>query len=341
MKKITLLLIMLCTTLLTFAQNTALNFDGEDDFVSLGANYEFNNTDSFTVEAWVKVQSTGNFEQIVSKLDASFTGWGLQVHEEGTLSGYLFSEWNVNSVFTQGATFIADDNWHHVAMTFDGDQTIVLYVDGEVDELFENNQIGDVLGPVLNDADTHIGNYEGTGSPAEFLTGSVDEVRIWSRTLTATEIQNSFETELTGNETDLAGYYKMDEQDLACDVVSCAPSLIHGTRGGNTGANDTPQYITDTPSITDVACGAQMNCVLDVAEFTLDTLEVFPNPTAGQLEIQSDTPMDMIRVYTVNGSLVQEVTDTNRINLASYTNGVYFVSVTYKSQQITKKIIKI
>jgi hypothetical protein len=341
MKKITLLLIAMCATTVAFAQNTSLNFDGEDDYVSLGANYAFDNTDSFSVEAWVKLERTMRFEQIVSKLDANFTGWGLQVHEDGSLSGYLFSDWGVNSIFAVGSTFITDANWHHVAMTFDGDKTVKLYVDGEEEILSEETLLGANLESLLNNADTHIGNYEGTGSPDEYLTGSIDEVRIWSKALSIPEIEDSFETEITGNEPDLAGYYKMDEQDLACDVVSCAPSLLHGSRGGASGVNDTPQYDTEVPSITDVACGAQMNCVLEVADFTLDSRSLYPNPTLGMLEVQSEQTMDVIRVYTTSGALVQEVIQTNRIDLSAHTNGMYFVTLQYNDQQITKKIIKL
>jgi hypothetical protein len=41
--------------------------------------------------------------------------------------------------------------------------------------------------------------------------GNIDEMRLWNRTLTATEISSNFDRYLAGSETDLIGYWQMDD----------------------------------------------------------------------------------------------------------------------------------
>ena len=67
MKKITSLFIMSLVFLTGIAQNNSLQFDDLDDYVRLGDNFEFSHTDSFSVEAWVKVGITDQ-QQIISRI---------------------------------------------------------------------------------------------------------------------------------------------------------------------------------------------------------------------------------------------------------------------------------
>ncbi len=78
MKKIILSIVVALMPLLGISQNYALNFDGVDDHISLGQNFGFENTDQFTVEAWVNMSTQTGIQQIISKLDLTFRGWGFQ-----------------------------------------------------------------------------------------------------------------------------------------------------------------------------------------------------------------------------------------------------------------------
>ena len=98
-----IILTIFFTTKSSIAQNAnALNFDGTDDYVNAGQNFDFSVKDAFTVEGWIKApnaipngSSTG-ISQIVSKLDDQFRGWGFQIlpnnfMHKGELSVYLSS----------------------------------------------------------------------------------------------------------------------------------------------------------------------------------------------------------------------------------------------------------
>ena len=88
------------------------------------------------------------------------------------------------------------------------------------------------------------------------LDGHLDEFRVWNIARTATEIANSMDTELSGNEADLVVYYKFDDTPATCEIQDCSPNANHGVRGGTGGANNLPQYDPDIPAgIANVACG--------------------------------------------------------------------------------------
>ncbi len=73
------------------------------------------------------------------------------------------------------------DSWHHVAVTFDGNQ-ITVYADGEnVSEIPQPGPTVDSTG-----FDLHIGNGAAFDRP---FHGRHDEIRIWNRPLDADEIK--------------------------------------------------------------------------------------------------------------------------------------------------------
>ena len=153
---------------------------------------------------------------------------------------------------------IVDGNFHHVAGVVDPSaETIELYVDGVLQTV---NQLSSGGFPsVTNTAQYTIGQANGG---ADFYTGIVDEVRIWNVVRTQTEIQNNMNTELAGTESGLVSYWKMDMTNLSCDVKDCNSNENHGTRNGGGGSNNLPQFSTDIPALTDVACGAATSCVV-------------------------------------------------------------------------------
>lgn len=342
MKKFLLLLIAISTSLASLAQNNSIYFDGIDDGVSLGQNFAFQTSDRFTAEAWIKVSEIG-FQQVVSKLDVDFTGWGLQITSTGVLSGYLFSDHGVNSRFARGTQVMTDDNWHHVAMVWDGDDIIDLYIDGELEVLSEYSIMGAVLGPIDNTADTHIGNYEGNGQTGEYLKGNIDELRIWNVNRTAAEIADNYDTELSGTESGLIGYYKMDIPNSSCDVEDCSPSEIHGDRWALAGG-EIPNFASEVPDITDVDCGNSNSCTLgaDTNEI-LNDLALYPNPAKDEINLVGLPSQDEIKVniYNTNGLLVKSLKITNKsFSVSELASGMYFINIEFEDRSITKKLVK-
>lgn len=328
MKKLLLSITVCLGTFFGMAQNNSLTFDGTDDHISLDNAFAFENTDVFTVEAYIKLDTPNGLQQIISKLDLSFRGWGFQIMDTGVLSGYLFSTFLANQRYVEGTTNLVDGQWHHVAMVFDG-ENITLYVDGMLEDLSFDESLGGTLGTIDNVGKTHIGNYDAEGFNGEHLIGNIDELRIWNSVRSEADINSTLATELSGTEANLIGYYKMDETDSGCDIVDCGPSGLHGTRMGATGANNLPQFSGDVPTLTDVECGDGLGCELSVSEFQTFRVNAFPNPTKDVLNIRGeDIQIAKARVMDLTGKLVKELlVQNNQMNLGELPGGLYIIKL--------------
>ena len=343
MKKKLLNFCFIIATITCFAQNHSLNFDGVDDFVDLQQNFAFEATDSFTVEAWINIRSNGSFQQVIAKLgagDVSFRGWGLQITEEGFLSAYVAAEFSIQRVYVEGSQVLEEDIWHHVAMSFNGEDEILLYVNGESESLGVVISDG-ALPTISTTAPTHIGNFD-DGTAQEHFNGNIDEVRIWNGVRALEEITTNYMTELSGNEANLIGYYKMDADNSSCDVQDCNANQAHGSREGVNGSNDLPQFSANVPEIADVACGVTLDCTLSLEDVAQVAFSTFPNPTT---DIVSFSGINLngtsVKLYNILGSASKEVLVTNNsIDISELPTGVYFMVVTIGNTTISKKIIK-
>ena len=157
----------------------ALTLDGQDDSLLVAPSTWLEAPAAFSIAAWVQHGAAGGWRSIVDKRDAGADGYDLYLEP----SGSLFMR--VDSETLPGSSLVADGLWHHVAGIYDGSE-IVLYVDGAQDAA--------VAAPGLSPnpvADLLIGeNYAGNNS---FFAGSLDDLRIYDRALTAAEIVQLFE----------------------------------------------------------------------------------------------------------------------------------------------------
>lgn len=342
MKKITLYFMLLCGLVLT-AQNNSLHFDSVDDTVDLQQNFAFEATDSFTIEAWIKLDVNSNVQQIISKLgyaNNNYTGWGFQL-VDGLLSGYVTEVWFVNTRYVEGTQVLAVDTWYHVAMTYNDDQTITLFINGVEEPLSFEDYAGTVA-DISIDAPTQIGSYEGSGFPGEYFRGSMDDFRIWDVAKTPSEILASYTTEISGTEPNLIGYYKMDINNSSCDVQDCSTNQFHGTRIGSAGPNDVPQFSENVPPIDDLACGSETSCELGISDIEAIRFSIVPNPSSSVISISGIELVNTnVRIYNTNGIVVlEEDLINNSMNISNLSKGVYFVSLTINGTEITRKIIK-
>ena len=61
-----------------------------------------------------------------------------------------------------------------------------------------------------------------------FFDGHIDEVRIWNSAKTEAEISSMMNMELSGLESNLVAYYKMEEISNYCDIIDCSINENHG-----------------------------------------------------------------------------------------------------------------
>lgn len=155
----------------------AFSFDGADDYIEVADSPGWDLKD-FTVEAWIKTSAGGGFyNRIISHQDSS-NHWGMRL-----AGGVLDIHSSLDNIGTASAgPAINDGQFHHVAAVRDtAAGNWFLYVDGV-----------QFVGPRVTNATFNIaeklqiGRYVG-GS--EFWQGVLDEVAIYNRALSASEIQ--------------------------------------------------------------------------------------------------------------------------------------------------------
>lgn len=160
----------------------AVLFNGKD-FVVVKHSEEFNSP-QYTVAAWTKLKNTGDHHYIIWKAGPEFPEaenarrFDLWTSLDGIVNGLMHGKAGLEETHIQGATDIADDKWHHVALTYCG-KIVTLYVDGKKEAELTPE------GPLAkNKHDLWIG-----GRPEGVVaTGAIDDVRFYSRALSAEEV---------------------------------------------------------------------------------------------------------------------------------------------------------
>ena len=224
MKKIFTLLSIALTSLSSIAQpctaNTkSMKFDGTSTYIDLGTAAALAPDSAVTVEAWIKVSvfaAASHQNTIVSKdgWSAGEGGFVLRCGGSGILSFNIAgkSPLGVSNSWkevTSPANSIPLNTWTHVAGTFDG-TTLKCFVNGV--------QVGSLAyaGTIDKNAQyiTRIGRLADNqgASQYRYFNGYIDEVRVWERALTASEILANMNDQISPvGQSRLRGYWRFNE----------------------------------------------------------------------------------------------------------------------------------
>lgn len=221
---------------------TALRFDGVDDYVEV-ANDPALNTYPLTITAWVKTLHTTNlYESIVNKYQSgSANGYSLHLFN-GRIYGWYFRN-GANRIYTTDPGLdggaIADGHWHHVAFVV-GPSGGSLYVDGN---LRASQAWTGTPGSTTSPTPLLIGRYSVASLPfAGSFLGQIDEVTLWNRTLTGSEVNYLKHRRLGGTEDGLLAYWRFDEAAGTVAANTVGPSFE------GTVANDT-EWVTSHAAV--------------------------------------------------------------------------------------------
>jgi hypothetical protein len=163
---------------------SALSFNGTSAMVSIPGSASLNLSSAMTAMAWVNPKALGNWRTILMKEvpgDENWTMYGSDTASRPRLG--LRAGGNFYGM--SGPAALALNTWSHVAMTYDG-SVWRLYVNGtQVTSQNVTGAIGASTSPL------RIG---GNGLWGEYFSGLIDEVRVYNRALTVSEVQQSMNT---------------------------------------------------------------------------------------------------------------------------------------------------
>lgn len=159
--------------------NNGIDLNGSSQYLN-GGNVLNLTTGAWTFSAWIKVTTTGSFEFVGGKSESAGTSdWYMRV-TNGNKAEIQFRN-GASSNQVVGAVTVADNTWHHVVGLRNG-TNVLLYVDGSADGSATDNNYN-----CSNSLDFHLG-ADSAGALNFKFNGQIDEVGIWNRALSGTEI---------------------------------------------------------------------------------------------------------------------------------------------------------
>ncbi len=160
-----------------------LNGKGHAD---LGARYDFDKADKFSVGLWVRVSAKATGAPL-GKMEngPNFRGWDIEF-SGAKASVHLIHKWPEEVLHVQTEKDLPADTFQHLAFTYDGSGKaagVKLFLNGQP---VATKVLKDKLtGTIKTTAPFAIGRRGGGGSP---FTGRVDELHIFPRALTEKEV---------------------------------------------------------------------------------------------------------------------------------------------------------
>ena len=168
----------------------ALSFDGSTSYVNISdsEDFTFKTDNSFTLMAWIKTKER-RLQYVINHYN-SYTGGNLLALEIQSMGKVEFiardSLWHL--VQFNGVTQLSPDVWYHLAAVRDADSNLIfIYVNGKQ----EANTTDTLTGIINSSGPVQIGAEFGyTGNR---FNGIIDEVTIFNKALSATEIKDYYQ----------------------------------------------------------------------------------------------------------------------------------------------------
>src|ERR1017187_9336801 len=183
---------------------TALRFNGTGSYASVAHNPALD-AYPMTVTAWFRCETNNGGVQVVTAKygDSTYNGWALVV-QNNQLHGYFYRDINTWAIDAYSGTSVVDGLWHHAALAVDASGGR-LFLDGNL--VASTNWHG-IAGAMTTSVPLTFGALS-TGP--YWLNGDVDEVTLWTRAMTSSEINYLKHRQLRGGEDGLLGYWKFND----------------------------------------------------------------------------------------------------------------------------------
>jgi titin len=217
----------------------AFAFNGTDAHVRIPHNANLNPGASFSVDFWEKAnpsQPENRFD-IVNKSHGfvDSTGWAFQGTPTGALNFVLGRGGSSTDNFAEASTGVSilDNQWHYVAGVYTG-SSIQIYLDGAL-----KDTVSFPDPPANNTRDLFFGTAVNGDSFSRRYNGSLDEVAIYNRALSTSEIQKIYSLNgvskggatIQGNNigSDAGGSYALGNGGNGITINGASGNTIGGT----------------------------------------------------------------------------------------------------------------
>ena len=178
-----------CPSFATGILNGALDFNGTDQWITMpdDSELDWGADSSFSIEVWAKLTNCDSRNKVMVGRDnrPGGTHWWVGCSISTKTARFNLLDTNDNGIDVNGTTPINDGEWHHiVAVRDNSNDEIRLYVDG----VLEDSATHDYTAGFDATTTLGIGYMAYTGTPDYFFDGLLDEVALYGRVLTPSEI---------------------------------------------------------------------------------------------------------------------------------------------------------
>jgi glucose/arabinose dehydrogenase/PKD repeat protein len=198
-----------------------ISFNGSTDFVSAADSNTLDIGNTGTIEAWVKATNLSKWESVIAKGNANDTNahnYSMEITPANVVECGIGSGANGKTI--DSSTSLTSGQFYHLACVWTG-TTIQVYINGVAE-----NSSSQTFAPAGNTSPLYIGQY---GGGFDRFDGIIDEVHIYNRALSASEIGLDMNTAIT-----------QGQQDTTAPAVSItAPANSSSVRGASVAVSAT------------------------------------------------------------------------------------------------------
>jgi len=224
-----------------YDEDDALSFDGAGDYVQVSDDDSLTDLSGLTMSAWIYLNSISNDRSGIIQKYYAVSGnraylMELGKNNDGTDNstvaiGVSQTGAPFNGKFTFGTTQLQVGQWYHIVTTWEADHQEV-YVNGIEETDDTDSAIANSM--PNNNEPLYIGYEKDEGT---YFNGTIDDVRVYNKALSENEIEALYYGE--GDNNDLVGYWKMDDNADNTTVVDSSGNNNNGTSVRNTSAMHT------------------------------------------------------------------------------------------------------
>ncbi|MBR9680946.1 MAG: LamG domain-containing protein [Candidatus Altiarchaeota archaeon] len=190
-------------------KDTAISFDGIDDYIEIPTSPEIELDQNLTLSFWIKPNNIGPTR--INPIDKSYGGeFALTIETDGSLSYYHGTSRSSSTYYWSwialGVNKLQNGNWYFITITRD----------------IESNEVKSYLGGLMEGQTTFSTDPNKIPSKSTFnmtigdgyvsnFGGIIDEVMVWNRTLSDREVLILYRDFPEKTQTDIIGYWNFDE----------------------------------------------------------------------------------------------------------------------------------
>jgi hypothetical protein len=167
--------------------NGAYDFDGSNDYINLNDTISklFEGTKNYTFSCWAKFDDLNGNRFLLSSISSTSAGYKYRnciifIESNKSVRCIRYNGSDSDDVSTASG-IISTGIYYHIVVTYDG-SLLKIYVNN-----VEEASISATLN-ASNGGDANLGSLIELGSRSSYLNGIMDEVGIWSRALSSTEV---------------------------------------------------------------------------------------------------------------------------------------------------------